>query len=122
MAFENYVGRVGGLAIALGIGAAVATGWSCPAWADSTDGSVNAPAADTQNSKTADTSQKETADQGNADSGAAASADPADPGGSAGKLTETVWVQDPTDKNAFDLVERLGLIVAVLLGYVPLSF
>lgn len=29
------------------------------------------------------------------------------PGGSAGKLTETVWVQDPTDKNAFDLVERL---------------
>lgn len=29
------------------------------------------------------------------------------PTGSAGKLTETVWVQDPTDKNAFDLVERL---------------
>jgi LPS-assembly lipoprotein len=29
------------------------------------------------------------------------------PGGSAGKLTETIWVQDPTDKNAFDLVERL---------------
>jgi LPS-assembly lipoprotein len=29
------------------------------------------------------------------------------PGGSAGKLTEAVWVQDPTDKNAFDLVERL---------------
>ena len=29
------------------------------------------------------------------------------PGGSAGKLTETVWVQDPTDKYAFDLVERL---------------
>ncbi|WP_333817671.1 LPS assembly lipoprotein LptE [Tabrizicola sp.] len=29
------------------------------------------------------------------------------PGGSAGKLTETVWVQDPTDRNAFDLVERL---------------
>ncbi|RYI17286.1 MAG: hypothetical protein EON48_10260 [Acetobacteraceae bacterium] len=29
------------------------------------------------------------------------------PGGSAGKLTETVWVQDPTDKLAFDLVERL---------------
>lgn len=29
------------------------------------------------------------------------------PGGSADKLTETVWVQDPTDKNAFDLVERL---------------
>ena len=29
------------------------------------------------------------------------------PGGSAGKLTGTVWVQDPTDKNAFDLVERL---------------
>jgi LPS-assembly lipoprotein len=29
------------------------------------------------------------------------------PGGSAGKLTETVWVVDPTDKFAFDLVERL---------------
>lgn len=29
------------------------------------------------------------------------------PGGSAGKLTETIWVQDPTDKNGFDLVERL---------------
>ncbi|MBN8631128.1 MAG: hypothetical protein J0L76_09770 [Rhodobacterales bacterium] len=29
------------------------------------------------------------------------------PGGSAGKLTETIWVQDPLDKNAFDLVERL---------------
>ena len=29
------------------------------------------------------------------------------PGGSAGKLTETVWVQDPTDRFAFDLVERL---------------
>lgn len=29
------------------------------------------------------------------------------PGGSAGKLTQTVWVQDPGDKNAFDLVERL---------------
>lgn len=29
------------------------------------------------------------------------------PGGSAGKLTETIWVQDPTDKFAFDLVERL---------------
>jgi LPS-assembly lipoprotein len=29
------------------------------------------------------------------------------PGGGASKLTGTVWVQDPTDKNAFDLVERL---------------
>ena len=29
------------------------------------------------------------------------------PQGSAGKLTETVWVQDPEDKYAFDLVERL---------------
>ncbi|HLQ18268.1 MAG TPA: LPS assembly lipoprotein LptE [Tabrizicola sp.] len=29
------------------------------------------------------------------------------PGGSAGKLTESVWVQDPDTKNAFDLVERL---------------
>lgn len=29
------------------------------------------------------------------------------PQGSAGKLTETVWVQDPEDKHAFDLVERL---------------
>jgi len=29
------------------------------------------------------------------------------PGGSAGKLTETVWVQDPADRFAFDLVERL---------------
>jgi LPS-assembly lipoprotein len=29
------------------------------------------------------------------------------PGGSAGKLTETVRVQDPTDKNGFDLVQRL---------------
>ena len=95
MAFENYVGRVGGLAIALGIGAAVATGWSCPAWADSTDGSVNAPAADTQNSKTADTSQKETADQGNADSGAAASADPADPGGSAGNTQDEQDAAEP---------------------------
>jgi LPS-assembly lipoprotein len=29
------------------------------------------------------------------------------PGGAATKLLDTVWVQDPTDKNAFDLVERL---------------
>lgn len=29
------------------------------------------------------------------------------PSGGAGKLTGTVWVQDPTDKNGFDLVERL---------------
>ncbi len=29
------------------------------------------------------------------------------PGGSATKLLGTVWVQDPTDKNGFDLVERL---------------
>lgn len=103
VAFENYVGRVGGLAIALGIGAAVATGWSCPAWADSTDGSVNAPAADTQNSKTADNSQKETADQGNADSGAAAVADP---GGTAGDTqdepdaAESPAAEDPTTGGA----------------------
>lgn len=29
------------------------------------------------------------------------------PKGSAGKLGGAIWVQDPTDKNAFDLVERL---------------
>ncbi|MGL4237677.1 LPS assembly lipoprotein LptE [Tabrizicola sp.] len=29
------------------------------------------------------------------------------PGGAATKLVGTVWAQDPTDKNAFDLVERL---------------
>lgn len=29
------------------------------------------------------------------------------PGGGAGRLMQTVWVQDPADKNAFDLVERL---------------
>lgn len=29
------------------------------------------------------------------------------PGGAATKLLGTVWVQDPTDKNGFDLVERL---------------
>jgi LPS-assembly lipoprotein len=29
------------------------------------------------------------------------------PGGDATKLFGTVWVQDPTDKNGFDLVERL---------------
>ena len=40
VAYENYVGRVGGLAVALGIGAALATGWSCPAWADGTAGSA----------------------------------------------------------------------------------
>lgn len=35
MAAGTYVGRVGGLAIALGIGTALVTGWNaCPAWAD----------------------------------------------------------------------------------------
>jgi LPS-assembly lipoprotein len=29
------------------------------------------------------------------------------PGGAATKLVGTVWVQDPDDKNSFDLVERL---------------
>jgi LPS-assembly lipoprotein len=29
------------------------------------------------------------------------------PGGAATGLLGTIWVQDPTDKNAFDLVERL---------------
>ncbi len=29
------------------------------------------------------------------------------PGGGADRLVGTIWVQDPTDKNAFDLVERL---------------
>ncbi len=29
------------------------------------------------------------------------------PGGGADKLLGTIWVQDPTDKNGFDLVERL---------------
>jgi len=29
------------------------------------------------------------------------------PGGGADKLLGAIWVQDPTDKNAFDLVERL---------------
>jgi LPS-assembly lipoprotein len=29
------------------------------------------------------------------------------PGGGADRLSGTIWVQDPTDKNAFDLVERL---------------
>ncbi len=29
------------------------------------------------------------------------------PGGAAKKLLGSVWVQDPTDKNGFDLVERL---------------
>ena len=29
------------------------------------------------------------------------------PGGGADRLLGTIWVQDPTDKNAFDLVERL---------------
>ena len=29
------------------------------------------------------------------------------PGGGADKLLGTIWVKDPTDKNAFDLVERL---------------
>lgn len=60
MALENYVGRVGGLAVALGIGAAVATGWNCPAWADTTDGSVKPPAADTQNSPQPDSTPKST--------------------------------------------------------------
>jgi LPS-assembly lipoprotein len=29
------------------------------------------------------------------------------PGGAATRLLGTIWVQDPTDKNGFDLVERL---------------
>jgi LPS-assembly lipoprotein len=29
------------------------------------------------------------------------------PGGGADRLLGTIWVQDPTDKNGFDLVERL---------------
>lgn len=90
VAFENYVGRVGGLALALGIGAAVATGWSCPAWADSTSGSVNASASDTQKNDTTDTPQKETAGQDNGkDSDGATASDPAESTGS---------VSDPKDE------------------------
>ena len=85
VALENYVGRVGGLAVALGIGAAVATGWSCPAWADSTDGSVNAPASDTQKSNTSDTAPKPAADpDAGKDSGSVS-----DPAGSSGVETDS---------------------------------
>ncbi|PXX08718.1 5'-methylthioadenosine/S-adenosylhomocysteine nucleosidase [Mycolicibacterium moriokaense] len=38
---KAYVGRVGGLAVALGVGAAIVTGWgSGPAWADETGGTA----------------------------------------------------------------------------------
>ena len=40
MSARHYVGRVSGLAIALGIGAALAAGQPATAWADSTDGGM----------------------------------------------------------------------------------
>lgn len=53
MAWENYVGRVGGLAVALGIGSAIAA-VPTVAWADTDDSpSVSAPAG--PSTKTADT-------------------------------------------------------------------
>src|SRR3954468_22327449 len=41
MPFKAYLGRVGGLTVALGVGAAVMTGWhSGVAWADETGGTA----------------------------------------------------------------------------------
>ncbi len=83
MAFENYVGRVGGLAVALGIGAAVATGWSCPAWADTTDASVKPPASDTQNNSEPATPPKTSPADGNSGTGETTATPGAQTGGDA---------------------------------------
>ena len=88
MAFENYVGRVGGLAVALGIGAAVATGWSRPAWADTTDGSVKPPASDTQNSSEPDTPPKSTPSEDNSGAGGTTGTPAAQTGAGADDATD----------------------------------
>src|SRR3954452_11865045 len=48
MPFKAYLGRVGGLTVALGVGAAVMTGWhSGVAWADETGGTAGSTTSDT---------------------------------------------------------------------------
>lgn len=72
MAFENYVGRVGGLAVALGVGAAMATGWSCSASAEESSGSAG-PSTSTNSST--DGPSTAPASSGRADAGGAGGAD-----------------------------------------------
>lgn len=46
MPSEACIGRVGGLAVALGVGVAIVTGWGdAPAWADDSPGSTESPTA-----------------------------------------------------------------------------
>ncbi len=57
---KAFVGRVGGLAVALGLGAAIVTGWSSgPAWADESGGkagsTTSSTTSDTEPAKTGDT-------------------------------------------------------------------
>ncbi len=50
-----YVGRVGGLAVALGVGAAVVTGYGCGvAWADTPDSSSSKPSSTSESSTNAE--------------------------------------------------------------------
>ncbi len=45
---KAFVGRVGGLAVALGVGAAIVTGWSSGlAWADESSGAAGSTASNT---------------------------------------------------------------------------
>ena len=57
MSAATYVGRVGGLAVALGVGAAVVTGYGCGvAWADTLDSSPSKPSSTSESSTNASSS------------------------------------------------------------------
>src|SRR4051794_14316365 len=69
MSAASYVGRVGGLAVALGVGAAVVTGYGLPvAWADTPS---------TEPSSTASSPTESTSTDSSASATAPSSADPA---------------------------------------------
>ena len=89
MGSAAYIGRVGGLAVALGVGTAIATGQGV-AVADSTDSSSSAGSESTTgsaSSKTETSTPDKTEDT--PDSKASDSADKPDPGGTVGDATDT---------------------------------
>ncbi len=62
MPSEACIGRVGGLAVALGVGVAIVTGWSnAPAWADDSPGSTESPSASKDSGPDATTGTKDDA-------------------------------------------------------------
>src|ERR1700754_55622 len=63
MPSQAYIGRVGGLAVALGVGAAIVGGWGCgAAWADDSPDSAGTPASKNEADPSAATEKPGAAD------------------------------------------------------------